>query len=261
MLKSSRIIAFHGFLGQGCDFDLISTSIKELSPQSLFYAPDLFSSAGADFLPESFSVWPELFKNKLQSQIPFDLKREAHSPRILMGYSLGGRLALDLYLRSPEHFDILVLLAPNPGLISAAEKSRRLISDQLWSEKLSEESWSEFLSSWNAQDIFKTNGRSESDDPVRFLGDYSIVKLKRALTNLSLGHMRIEVGQIQREQDRIFWLSGEGDPKIHPLYQTLKSEGLIRNWETIPQSGHRLLFDNPRAVARTLVGIAQKAEL
>jgi 2-succinyl-6-hydroxy-2,4-cyclohexadiene-1-carboxylate synthase len=256
MANHLRLTALHGFLGQGCDFDLISLQVKKLLPQAKIYAPDLFSAFGEDFLPTSFKEWPQIFEKLLLPQAPFQLNPDASSKRILMGYSLGGRLALDLFLADPYAFDALVLLAPNPGLISSQEKQSRIKSDEIWSQKISEERWSEFLKEWNAQAIFKNVGRSEESlEPVRFLGDYSVEKLKRALTTLSLGHMRHEATILSQHQSRIFWLSGEADPKIHPLYQTLKAEGVIRHWLTVPQAGHRLLFDNPHSIAEHLVQI------
>ncbi|MEK6555232.1 MAG: alpha/beta fold hydrolase, partial [Bdellovibrionota bacterium] len=173
MANHLRLIGLHGFLGQGCDFDLISSELKKLIPQAKFYAPDLFSGYGTDVLPTSFEKWPALFEKTLKMTAPFNLTPEAGSKRVLMGYSLGGRLALDLFLKDAEAFDALVLLAPNPGLISQQEKQRRLQSDLNWSEQITEDNWSDFLAAWNAQDIFKVSGRSDTGDPVRFLGDYS----------------------------------------------------------------------------------------
>ncbi len=260
MVNHLRIIGFHGFLGQSRDFDFVLSEIKKKLPNITnnlsFYAPDLFSPVGEDILPTSFSNWGDVFFQKILPRMPFALNADIRSKRILMGYSLGGRLALDLFLHNPEAFDAVVLLAPNPGLISPQEKQKRLLSDQTWSEKIKADNWLEFISAWNSQEIFVNKGSYGRPEPIRHRGDYSLERLKRALTHLSLGHMRVTPDLVRRFQSQIYWLSGENDPKIHPLYQTLKAEGVIRHWMTIPQSGHRLLFDNPNGVADHLVQIA-----
>ena len=48
-------------------------------------------------------------------------------PRVLIGYSLGGRLALHALTQQPQLWDAAVLISPHPGLRSHGERAARKI--------------------------------------------------------------------------------------------------------------------------------------
>lgn len=243
-----RIVAFHGFLGLPADFEGFKKKLSAQVSSFDFFAPFLFENENS--LPNSFKDWPDFFEKELVPKISFQLQQDPTSPRLLMGYSFGGRLALDLFLARNDLFDRLILLAPNPGLLTNQDKSLRLAKDAAWSKKISESNWPSFIAEWNSQEIFKFDRALPQE---RYSGDFSILALKKSLDVLSLGHMRAQKDDIQKLQNRIFWVSGESDPKITPLYSQLKSQGLIRHWGLIPRAGHRLLQENPAEIAQQLV--------
>ncbi|MCL1144223.1 2-succinyl-6-hydroxy-2,4-cyclohexadiene-1-carboxylate synthase [Shewanella gaetbuli] len=72
----------------------------------------------------------------------------------LVGYSLGGRIALHIAQLQPEALLSLTLESANPGLLTEAEKQQRLAHDNRWAEKLLNLPFKQFLQLWYQQAVF-----------------------------------------------------------------------------------------------------------
>ena len=241
-----KILALHGFLGRGLDFQPLMQALANgpaSQRQLQFVTPSLFDPLSEAQFPQDFSDW--------QKRKGPALLRES-SARVLIGYSFGGRLALELFFSNPDAIDLVIVLGSNLGLLSSAEKKERIASDQAWAEQLSTLSWEEFNHHWNSQAIFKNEAQAT---PPRYSGDYSVASLQRALTHFSLGHMQTSPSALKRYKEKLYFFSGERDPKITPLYAELAQQGVIANWQVLPAAGHRLLHENPSSLADRLVRI------
>jgi 2-succinyl-6-hydroxy-2,4-cyclohexadiene-1-carboxylate synthase len=151
----------------------------------------------------------------------FDLPR-AH----IVGYSMGARLAVR-FAKEPLS---LTLLSIHPGLKTEREKQARWESDTKWAELLLQLPIDEFLLRWYDQSIFKP-----------FVPDLTMRKkqniyaLKEALLHYSLAK------QDYYELDNV--LLGERDLKFRALH---------KNALLIPNAGHMVHLENPRAVAQII---------
>lgn len=77
-----------------------------------------------------------------------------HKPFILVGYSMGGRIALKLSnFFKPE---MLVLISTNMENLSKIEKEKRAKLDEKLQSELDEKSFSNFLENWYSQPLFQT---------------------------------------------------------------------------------------------------------
>lgn len=72
----------------------------------------------------------------------------------LIGYSLGGRLALPFALRHPELVECLVLESASPGIDDPHERVLRRAADEHWADVLEREGLAAFLDAWYAQPLF-----------------------------------------------------------------------------------------------------------
>lgn len=71
----------------------------------------------------------------------------------LLGYSMGGRLALALALRAPERFASLVLEGVSPGLETDEACTARQADERAWAQALRTDR-RRFLEEWQAQPLF-----------------------------------------------------------------------------------------------------------
>lgn len=157
------------------------------------------------------------------------------SPSII-GYSLGGRLALQLR----ERFDKLVAIGAHLGLADAVAKRERLIHDEKWADRLDKEPIEKVLRDWYDQPLFSTMRKKEELIAQRAKQDTHGVAA--ALRTWSLGHQTL----ISPPSNCLF-LVGEEDLKFVTHYSTLSL-----SFKTIASSGHAAHLENPKACAEAI---------
>lgn len=241
---------FHGFWGNPQDFsefeivirkNLIlnfnsSIVIKILSHGIYDYVSDFRADSESS---DCFSSWTQAFVKSLE-----------HNPstkHVLIGYSLGGRLALNTYFSCPELFLGLITLSSHPGLEphSPIEKETRYHSDLEWAKKFREKSWKDLSILWNNQEIFKT---TQPDKKIKSLStsepdDHTLrSQLCYALINWSLSKQKYFLPDLNLTS-HARWLFGEKDSKFKKIADSIQCS------HEITSSGHRLLLDSPSEVA------------
>ena len=81
---------------------------------------------------------------------------EAGGRATYVGYSMGGRLCLQLALDRPELVERLVLISASPGIADDAERAARAASDEELAQQVERDGVDVFLEHWLAQPLFST---------------------------------------------------------------------------------------------------------
>ena len=199
---------------------------------------DLFNST--DVPINSFEAWATHFNQWACRQMV--------SPRTLVGYSLGGRLALHALASQPELWSRIIIVAAHPGLQSPVEKAERLANDESWAQRFIIEEWSTLLGSWNSQGVFAGSVK----EPERREQAYSRESLAKALRIWSLANQGDLRQVISDHQDKITWVVGERDEKFKAIAVELKAMAPKLNLQIVKNSGHRVLFDAPQELGQLL---------
>lgn len=206
------LVFLHGFLGSHADFYPL---VSYLGPR-FCVGIDLPGHGNTPFTRDFFGTFP-LFAEKIH----------------LIGYSMGGRLALQYALKYPERIESLTLISTHPGLKTPLEKEERLKYDALWAEKMVKLPMKEFLKSWYLQPIFDgfmpDLTTRETNNPL---------SLKETLLFYSLGKQ----DYFPIENNASIFL-GEKDLKFRNLY----SRATI-----IPNAAHAVHLENPKELARRI---------
>lgn len=172
----------------------------------------------------------------------------------LVGYSLGGRLALQFAARDPARIASLTLLSAHCGLKTEQEKIKRLEHDRSWCLRFQREPFGKIVEEWYAQDVFM----SLRANPMLLRSLISIRKnqnpnsLSKALEIWSLGHQKC-----YRD-----FLSNFSSTRI--LYGSLdqKFASLYADWPNaikISAAGHCLHLEAPTAIAEVLNKIEESS--
>jgi 2-succinyl-6-hydroxy-2,4-cyclohexadiene-1-carboxylate synthase len=165
-------------------------------------------------------------------------------PAILMGYSLGGRLALQALLKEPARWKAAVIISAHPGLLHGVddpEKKARFLSDQHWAKHILEDPWEDWVLRWNQQSVFHRGGASL----LRRECDFSRTQLARLLMHFSLGKQGDLRSELSHLKVPILWISGEYDAR----YQNIVHEMSLLNPHfqkgIVLGAGHRVPWDRP----------------
>lgn len=221
------VYALHGFLGSAQDWQDVQ---KALPPQCSFKAESFFSPGFQQF----------------------HFRSEIATRKIFIGYSLGGRLGLKILSQTPGEFDHYIFVSAHPGLLDDDLEGRkaRAANDKRWSDQISKENWDLFLKEWHSQDVFK----GSKQNPQRLLRDYDVELLKQSLIGDSLALQPDYRPLIQQNQDRITWVIGSQDAKFKQIAEDMSEAGILKKVTQV-ESGHRILIDNPRALAQVVQSV------
>lgn len=87
------------------------------------------------------------------------LDRLAIGQAAVLGYSMGGRVALHLALQAPERLWALVLESASPGIEDAQEREARVRSDAALAEAIERDGIVAFVDHWQALPLFASQAR------------------------------------------------------------------------------------------------------
>ena len=230
------VIALHGFLGRPEDWNPIQDYFKSYDWHSL----DYFNIK--DLQPTDFATWTLNFKKWLDQNVnPSDEK-------IILGYSLGGRLALHAVLNEPEYFQKAFFVSTGLGLKEESLKKSRIQSDLDWANEFLNLKWSDVIQKWNLQSVFQ----GALVEPERLEENFNRPVLAKALTNWSLGKQEDLSLHLKKIKIPTYWLAGEKDSKYCQLLEVVQTQLPTAQTQIIKQVGHRLLLESPREIVNCL---------
>jgi 2-succinyl-6-hydroxy-2,4-cyclohexadiene-1-carboxylate synthase len=170
---------------------------------------------------------------------------------ILCGYSLGGRVALNVALATPERVTQLVLVSCSPGIEDSAERAERRRSDHRLADELERVPFEEFIERWRTQPLF-------ADDPPH-VGELARADQRRnrpealaaAMRGIGTGEMEPLWGRLHELTMPVTVVVGDRDARFQALGRRMA--GLLPDAEmAIVPGGHSLALENPTAIASVL---------
>lgn len=223
-MKEIAIFAIPGFLGLPKDWEIL---FKQNSATNI-NAVDIFTH----FVRKNLWEWAEWF-NGMTAHIKI--------PKVLIGYSLGGRLAMHALLQNPDHWQAAMIISAHPGLKTPDEKKERLLLDNQWAQRFDVEPWESLMKDWNSRSIFQ-------NDPFSFERqetDYSRSTLSHALNQWSLGRQDDLQSAIEAIDLPILWMTGSADVVYSSLANRMQLKHPFSKIVNVPESGHRVPWQQP----------------
>ena len=224
MLSEYSIYALHGFLGRKTDWKLLENTF----PKEKIHAIDIFSKSYSH-PSKGLKMWAKAFNNSVFF---------SEGKRILIGYSLGGRLALHTLVDNPAQWSAAILISASPGLKTEEERKQRLAFDKKWAEKFLSDQWELLTEEWNKQPVF--NG--EYFHIERHEKDFSRTQLADTLKGWSLGLQDNLSRQLPLLPQPILWMAGELDNKYTEIAKTITLTNPKSEIWIVPKAGHRLVW-------------------
>lgn len=167
-----------------------------------------------------------------------------HLDRVhVLGYSMGGRLALSFASLFPERVRSLILESASPGLRTAAERKARRIHDQDLAESIMKDGILSFVDSWENVPLFDTQKRlpqSIQDNVRKERLSNRKEGLSCSLLGMGTGSQPPLWGRLHELSFPVLLITGQLDPKFSTIAGEMKQ--LLRNAEfkSVPGAGHNV---------------------
>jgi 2-succinyl-6-hydroxy-2,4-cyclohexadiene-1-carboxylate synthase len=168
--------------------------------------------------------------------------RSLNEDDILIGYSMGGRIALEIAHQYKYCMKSLVLLSAHPGLSHPEEIIQRKEYEEIILNKMSTLSVQEFLEWWNNLEIFK------GDQPI--IVDSKCLRESQVIFNRHrLSHQKDHLPELIKNRSKVLYVLGEKDSK----YLEMAKEKFLPHQIKVRtiNAGHRL-YQHPEKLLHLL---------
>jgi 2-succinyl-6-hydroxy-2,4-cyclohexadiene-1-carboxylate synthase len=216
-----KFVALHGFLGLPSDW--------------------LFLKFNQVLAFDLFSFYPHLELWDWATKFNYYFSTLSSEPTCLIGYSLGGRLALHALIHQPNQWQAAILISTHTGMKESDQKKRRLESDQQWAERFRKDPWDPLISDWNGREAFSQDAFAFQ----RLEHHYQRDGLAQALESWSLGKQDDLERALKDLPCPILWMAGEKDFRYTEVANSLTFAHPQSNRWIAPHCGHRLPWEQP----------------
>ncbi len=239
------LVFLHGFSGDNSTW---RTVIGQLAEGFQCIAFDLLGHGASD-VPDDVAS----FRMESVAADLIDLLRqlEVMNPHLL-GYSMGGRLALYLGLHYATLFRSLILESASPGLAAEPARVERRRRDNELADEIEANGLAWFVQHWESLPTLAT----QSDGLIRVQRAQRLSNSPRGLAN-SLRGMGTGVqpnlwGQLPNLSLPTCLIVGERDDKFRRNNQAMNEAIPLSSLSIIPLAGHNTHLENPEMFCQTV---------
>lgn len=247
------LLLLHGFTGDSTSWhELAAVMSKKYRVISL----DILGHGNSDKPAETASYHMTAIAADIISLLDQLNVRQAR----LLGYSMGGRLALYLALRSPERLSSLLLESASPGISDTAQRADRRRADESLASRIESQGMRWFVDYWERLPLWASQAKLPpavleaqrnqrlANDPLglanslRGMGAGAQPSLWQALPNLTMPTLLV---------------AGQLDRKFRRLNEMMARKIPGAALAVIPAAGHNTHLENPEAFARAVRSFLQ----
>jgi len=236
--SNPTVIFLHGFMGDHRDWETVIGALSDTYDCVAIDLPGHGESVGDgevyDFATAATSI----------IDIADDIGADSFS---LVGYSLGGRLALYFASLFAMRVDALILESASPGLRTEAERAARRKHDEALACHLESQPLDQFVNAWYAQPLFatmhrhpdhfaQTHARRLEQDPA---------KLAYNLIAMGTGTQPPVWDDLPSHHIPTLLIVGEHDTKFRRIADEMAALSSAMIVETNPDCGHNVHFERP----------------
>lgn len=229
------LVLLHGFTHTGASWDPV---IAGLPQRYRALAPDIRGHGAAG--------------DRTPADLPgviADVAALAPTRFGLVGYSMGGRIALHVALALPERVSALMLIGASPGLADPAERAQRRRDDDALADELQAMTIEAFARRWAQTPVLagvapEVAGRAHAD---RLRS--TPAGLARALRGLGTGVLGPVWERLGELSVPVTLVVGERDAKFTAVAQRMADRLRHGQLVVVPGAGHAVHLEAPAVVA------------
>lgn len=182
----------------------------------------------------------------------------------LLGYSMGGRVALSVAIVAPERLSALMLESASPGLSDGDARRARAASDAVLADEMEREGVAAFVARWERMPLFSSQAglSAEARAALRAqrLGN-SAKGLANSLRGLGQGAMPPMHDHLSLIKAPTLFIAGELDPGYCQIGREIC--GLIpgSRLAVVPGAGHAVHMEQPEPFRRLVLEFLSEVSL
>jgi 2-succinyl-6-hydroxy-2,4-cyclohexadiene-1-carboxylate synthase len=249
--SNSPVVLLHGFMGNTQDWAPV---MQRLATHFFCLAIDL-PGHGKSLNVEDAFTFPGIAAAIVQV---FEANRVTSAP--IIGYSMGGRIALYLAVHYPHLCSALIVESATAGIRDETLRSERRCLDDKWVRLMKEGVFEQFLRTWYAQPVFsslaqkpaileKIIKRRRSNDPKG---------LVRALEVFSVGSQTPLWDHLPSLALPVLLITGEQDKKYVDLITDMATKIPASTVVILPDAGHNVHMERPEDFAEHIIAFLTK---
>ncbi len=167
----------------------------------------------------------------------------------ILGYSMGGRLALTFALKYPNRVEKLILESASPGLEEEEQRAARRIQDEKLAIRILEEGIPSFIDYWENIPLFGTQKRLAENIQEEIRNQRltnSQIGIVNSLKGMGTGSQPSWWNQLDELSMPVLLLTGNLDEKFCQIADRM--QGIMKNARriTISECGHAIHVEKPK---------------
>lgn len=248
------IVLLHGFTGDASTMQVLT---ERLAPSHTVVVPNLIGHGGSTGPDDHYSV------DAMAAQVVEIVAALGFpAPIDLVGYSMGGRVALTLACRFPAQVASLTLVGASAGLATAEEQAERRAADEALAASILTDGLGSFVDRWMANPLFATQSRLGADFLAAARAQRmanSPEELARSLLGAGTGTMRPLHDLLATCAMPVSLVVGADDAKFRDIAASLAGSLPAARVATIDDAGHAAHLEQPDAVVAEIEAAVSRA--
>ncbi len=235
------LLLLHGFTGSA---ETWRPFLPELARRHRIIAPDLIGH-GRTAAPDDAERYR---MGECVADLLALLDRLGVEDFAVLGYSMGGRVALHLALAAGERARTLVLESASPGILDPEERLARLRSDEELAELIEREGIAAFVERWESQPLFASRRSLPAEVRERLRAErlgHRPHGLANSLRGMSAGAMEPVWARLGELRLPTLVLAGELDAKYVAIARAIGERLPRARVAIVPGAGHAVHLEQP----------------
>ena len=215
---TETLVLLHGFTGTAASWE----GLAKLLPKVHIVAVDLIGHGKSDYPTES-ALYEMDVQIKLLNKTFTKLQLTSF---YLLGYSMGGRIALSYAMQYPLHIKKLLLESASPGLQQLEERQARMESDEALAQFIEHQGIEAFVNRWENIPLFATQKALPQVIQQQIRSErlsQSTTGLANSLRGIGTGKMPAMWGNLPELLIPVHLFVGELDEKFVRIAEQMKN--------------------------------------
>ncbi|QNH62487.1 alpha/beta fold hydrolase [Hymenobacter sediminicola] len=235
-------VCLHYWAGAGHEFQAIADL---LTPEYRLVSPNLGGFGGAPGPLGGYSV------DAYADEVAAFIQTQGLHRYVLVGHSMGGKIALALAARQPKGLRGLVLLSPSPPSPEPMTDEDRKASQQAWGQRIRAEKTQQKITARSLPEPVQQRIVEDNLSSSKAAWDAWLLHGSRENLAARMCEVRVPCAIVAGDQDAVM------SPSVHGL-ETLPLLPEGTPLEIVPGAGHLLPYEAPEEVAALLRAFAEK---